>query len=114
MPKIEKQKGAAAENFAEKILAAEGYEILERNFRYSAYEVDLIAKINNTIHFVEVKFREKIVDAHFALSYAQFHRISKAAEYYMRDREEFYQIDAFLVDRKLHWERIANIMIDEN
>jgi putative endonuclease len=45
-------KGEAAA--AEK-LVSEGYEILGRNYRNKWGEVDLVAKNNNTIVFVEVK-----------------------------------------------------------
>lgn len=34
-----------------------GYVILEKNWRHSRWEVDIIASKNNVLHFVEVKTR---------------------------------------------------------
>lgn len=48
--------GAIGENQAAYYLYQKGYKILERNFHYSAYgEIDIIAKKENTIYFIEVK-----------------------------------------------------------
>ncbi len=106
-----KEKGRSAERFAETYYRDEGFEILETNYRYGAFEVDLIARKGCVVHFVEVKFRKTLADANLALNQSQFWRIAKAAEFYLRDRQEFMQIDGFLVDHKLHWERLDNIML---
>lgn len=48
--------GAIGENQAAYFLYKRGFEILERNFHFSAYgEIDIIAKKEKRIHFVEVK-----------------------------------------------------------
>jgi putative endonuclease len=49
--------GKAGEKLAEVYLADNGYTILHRNWRYSHYEIDLVAIKNNLLHFVEVKYR---------------------------------------------------------
>ncbi len=103
--------GRAAEELACQIYQKAKFQILERNYRFGAYEVDLIAQRGNVIHFIEVKYRKTISFANLALNQGQFHRIAKAANHYVQDRSEWIQIDAFLVDHKLHWERIANIML---
>ncbi|MGZ3712935.1 MAG: YraN family protein [Bdellovibrionota bacterium] len=51
------EKGRAAELVAEKHLEAEGYKILERNFRTRRAEIDLIAIRGKFLLFVEVKGR---------------------------------------------------------
>ncbi len=112
MSNTSKQKGFAAENYAEEIYKRSKFEILARNYRHGAYEVDLIAKRENVVHFIEVKYREDIEDAHLALSRDQLHRIAQAAEKFMEERAEFYQFDAILIDSKLQWQRIDNIMIE--
>lgn len=48
-------KGREWENRAEEYLEKKGYTILETNWRSSRQEIDLIARIDNTIVFVEVK-----------------------------------------------------------
>lgn len=49
--------GKAGEKLAAAWLAENGYTILQRNWRYSHYEIDLIATKNKLLHFVEVKYR---------------------------------------------------------
>lgn len=52
-----RQTGAAYELKAEEYLLGNGYKILERNFRNRSGEIDLIAKKDGYICFVEVKYR---------------------------------------------------------
>lgn len=52
------QKGIAGEEKASLFLKDLGYEILVRNFRYGRGEIDIIAKIETCICFVEVKYRK--------------------------------------------------------
>lgn len=50
--------GFDGEEAAKDYLLQHGYEILETNWRFKKYEVDIIAKINDCIVFVEVKTRK--------------------------------------------------------
>ena len=52
--------GAAGEAFAASALEAEGYRILERNWRSGRSEIDLIAQRGDIIAFVEVKTRGEV------------------------------------------------------
>ncbi len=106
-----KLKGTAAEELAVQLHHKARFEILARNYRVGAHEIDIIAKRGNIVHFVEVKYRKTIQDANRALSQKQFQRIAQAALKFMEGRTEFMQFDALLVDQKLQWERIDNIMI---
>lgn len=54
--------GDFGEDAATEYLENEDYEILERNFRVKAGEIDIIAEKDDTIVFVEVKTR---ADNHF-------------------------------------------------
>lgn len=49
--------GNKGEELAVKFLRQKGYLIVERNFKTKFGEIDIIAKDNNTIVFVEVKAR---------------------------------------------------------
>jgi len=49
--------GKLGEQLAEDFLAGKGYTILYRNWRYSHYEIDIVALKNDLPHFVEVKTR---------------------------------------------------------
>jgi putative endonuclease len=50
--------GREGEELAEKYLAERGYEILERNWRYLRFELDLVAVKEDVLHFIEVKTRK--------------------------------------------------------
>lgn len=47
--------GSIGERLAEKYLISMGFAVIERNHRKKWGEIDLIANINEVIHFVEVK-----------------------------------------------------------
>lgn len=49
--------GQIGERLAEKHLISAGYTILEKNWRFKKAEIDIIAKIENILVFVEVKAR---------------------------------------------------------
>jgi len=49
--------GNKGEDLAADFLLKKGYEIVARNYRYKHAEIDLIAKQNNVLVFVEVKTR---------------------------------------------------------
>ncbi len=52
-----KEIGDYGEKMAKGYLLKKGYEILETNFRFRRTEVDIIARLGETIVFVEVKVR---------------------------------------------------------
>jgi putative endonuclease len=52
--------GNTGEQLAVDFLIKHGYEILERNYRFDKAEVDIIAKLNNTLAIIEVKTRSTI------------------------------------------------------
>ncbi|MCX5694042.1 MAG: YraN family protein [Candidatus Omnitrophica bacterium] len=52
--------GKAAENAAARFLKAQGYKILERNYRNKLGEIDIIAQQNGAICFVEIKARHSL------------------------------------------------------
>lgn len=51
------QTGHDAEKVAAEFLLVHGYEIIELNWRTPVCEIDIVAKRNKTIYFVEVKYR---------------------------------------------------------
>ncbi|NND15809.1 MAG: endonuclease [Eudoraea sp.] len=58
--------GLEGENAAQKLLLKKGYQILERNYRFQKAEVDLIARMEDQIIFIEVKSRTTKWVAHLA------------------------------------------------
>jgi putative endonuclease len=54
------QKGSEGEQLAAVYLEKQGYTIVERNWRFRHWEVDIIASKNNFLHFIEVKTRHSL------------------------------------------------------
>ena len=76
--------GNKGEDMAVAFLQQKGYNILERNFRYKRNEIDIVARVDNLLIFVEVKLRR---DSSFGypetfVSDQQIDRIMDAAEEY--------------------------------
>lgn len=49
--------GREAESLVAERLKAEGYQILSQNWRTRYCEIDIVAKKDKTIYFIEVKYR---------------------------------------------------------
>jgi len=82
--------GKRGEDEATQFLLANGYVVLDRNWRWKRFEIDIIARKDNTLVFVEVKLRkdEKFGYPEEFVSDAQQERIAEAAEEYC-DRTEW-------------------------
>ncbi|WP_419949385.1 YraN family protein [Candidatus Palauibacter sp.] len=77
--------GDLGERLAARYLEAEGYEILDRNWRAGRLEIDLVARTGRTVAFVEVKTRRPGVQRPSeALTPAQRRRIRHAAGAWLR------------------------------
>ena len=50
--------GQKAELTATNYLEMRGYDILERNYRRPRCEIDIVARTNDVVYFVEVKYRK--------------------------------------------------------
>lgn len=84
------QKGKWAEERATTFLRLKGYRILEKNYRVSQGEIDLIALKNGTLVFVEVKSRKGKAQgtALEAVSPHKVRRLSAAAAVYLSYRKD--------------------------
>lgn len=51
------ETGKYGERLAVFYLESWGFKILQCNWRFSYYEIDIIASFENTLHFIEVKTR---------------------------------------------------------
>lgn len=78
-------KGTFGENKACKYLKKQGYKILERNFKTSFAEIDIIAEKDGLYIFVEVKTRKlrTSIPASVSVNYYKQQKIIKAACCYM-------------------------------
>mgnify|MGYP003291540742 CR=1 FL=1 len=83
--------GSTYEQIAGTYLKEQGYEIIEYNFHSKNGEVDIIAKEQEYLVFVEVKYRKDCKKGHplEAVSVAKQKRISKSALFYLQKKNIF-------------------------
>lgn len=79
------ERGAAAEREAAQLLASAGYEIVERNFRCKAGELDIVARDGDVLVFVEVRSRSDgdHGDAVEMIRRGKQRRVVRVARYYL-------------------------------
>lgn len=77
--------GAWGERIATDWLREQGFVILERNWRNGRYEIDIIARRWDEIHFVEVKTRKADgwTTPEQAIDEKKFHSLRRAAALYL-------------------------------
>ncbi|MBL7761868.1 MAG: YraN family protein [Chitinophagaceae bacterium] len=88
---IHNQVGKDGENLAAGYLLKKGYEILHRNWRYSFYEIDIIARKNNKLHIIEVKTLNE-TSAGFpeeSVTKKKFKRLLNAADEFLYQHPEY-------------------------
>lgn len=89
-----RETGAVYEDIAANYLVNAGYEIIEKNFRCRLGEVDIIAKENEYLAFIEVKYRSTIQKG-FPEEAVTLHKqkiISKVADYYLMKKKIYVEI----------------------
>ena len=98
--------GKAAENAAAKFLKAKGYKILERNYKNKFGEIDIIAKYQGVICFLEVKARHSL-DLGLpqeAVSTSKQRQICRVAVYYLKSNN--------LLERPARFDVLALLYVD--
>ena len=85
MPKTKKEFGKKGEDLACKLLEEKGYEILKRNWRFSHGEIDIVAKDNDILVFIEVKTRSNLEfgPPELAVTKSKQNQIRKMASAYL-------------------------------
>ncbi|MCE3283518.1 MAG: YraN family protein [Chitinophagaceae bacterium] len=79
-----KDTGSKGEEMAAAYLVQQGFSILERNWRFRHWEVDIIASKNDRLHFFEVKTRTsgKYGKPEESMSFDKMKSLRNAAEEY--------------------------------
>lgn len=95
--------GKLGEIFAVKLLKANNYKIIDRNFRTKFGEIDVVAIDNDTLCFVEVKTRwgRKYGSPEEAVTFRKIARIKKAASLYIKKYTNLpkkYRIDVVAIE----------------
>lgn len=82
-----RKKGANAEQKAINFLIQNGYEILATNYQKQIGEIDIIAKKDTYICFIEVKYRKNIQKGYprEAVSLKKQQKIKNTALYYIQE-----------------------------
>ena len=84
-----KSFGNEGEDIASDYLEKNGYEIIERNYRFHKGEIDIVAKDNETNYlvFVEVKSRKSLEygEPEYAITPAKAKQLKRMANYYLLD-----------------------------
>lgn len=77
--------GAAGEQAAVDWLRANGFMIMERNWRNGRYELDIIASRWGVVHIIEVKTRREgsLTTPEEAITEHKFHSLRRAAAAYI-------------------------------
>lgn len=112
-----KELGAYGESLAKKYLTDNGYDILDTNVKFSRYcELDIIAKFNNIISFVEVKTRKNNNSGRpfEAITKTKYENIKKGVYFYLQEKNlknYRYQIDVIgiILQPELKIEHLENI-----
>jgi putative endonuclease len=79
------ETGKNGELLAAGWLKERGYNILHINWRYSHYEIDIIATYQETLHFIEVKTRLSMTFGHpeESVSKKKFNSLMNGADEYL-------------------------------
>lgn len=96
------QKGYWAEALAAFSLRLKGYKILQRRYKNSFGEIDIIARRRNLLIFVEVKFRPNLMQGLDAIQVKQRRRIERASQIYLQSskvKSESLRFDAIVVSK---------------
>ena len=91
-----KSLGNYGEFLAREYLKAQGYRILEENFRNKLGEIDLIAQDGKTICFVEVKTRRFLDQGqpYEAVNFSKIRKLSRMAAFYLKYKYHSLEIPA--------------------
>jgi putative endonuclease len=108
--------GKTGEELAVQYFITRGYEILHQNWRFSHYEIDLIAKKNNKLHFVEVKTRTSSLYGHpeESVTKKKFKYLQKAADEYLHQNKGFKWIQYDILAITLHKNNPAEFFLLED
>ena len=101
MRELPKLFGDESESLATRFLEQEGYIILERNyFARKLGEIDIIAKRDDVLHFIEVKGSKfNSFDPVYNVTPAKLRKVINSAHYYLKTKrlDMPFSIDALIV-----------------
>ena len=113
MRELPKTYGDESESLATRFLEQEGFIILERNyFARKLGEIDIIAKKEDVLHFIEVKSGKADFDPVYNVTPAKLRKVINSSHYYMKSKrlDMAFSIDALII-RYAEVEFIENVTL---
>ena len=94
--RFNKIKGDYGEALAIGYLRERGYKIVETNYKNRLGEIDIIAKKNKVLHFIEVKYRRTTEFGHGrdSVGYNKQLRIKNAANLYLTSTKLMFRVNS--------------------
>ncbi len=98
-----KDTGILGEKLAQAFLKQKGYRILETNYRCLYGEIDIIARRDNSLVFIEVRTRNSLDygTPEESITFAKKQHLEKTAEHYLQNRDKMassWRIDMVAVE----------------
>ena len=93
--------GILGENKACNFLKSKNFKILQRNFHSKFGEIDIIAKKDDILHFIEVKFTNGDYQSIYRLDAKKYEKILKTIRFYLlkNDITCDYQVDLICINK---------------
>ncbi len=111
----QRETGDMAEGIAEQFLIKNGYKILDKNWYYGHFELDIVARDGDELVIVEVKSRNGIRYEHpsEAVTNTKIKRIVEAADAYIQEKDfeletRFDVITVIFIDHKFELEHFKD------
>jgi putative endonuclease len=107
--------GKIGEQLGELFFVAAGYTVLEKNWRHSRWEVDIIASKNKVLHFVEVKTRrtKKFGLPEEKVGNKKIQNLINAAEEYLYQHPEWKRIQFDILSIVLNNDQPEYFLIED-
>ena len=110
---LPKKFGDESETLATRFLEDDGFVIIERNYYARKLgEIDIIAKKDDVLHFIEVKSGRADFDPVYNITPAKLRKVINSAHYYLKEKriESAFSIDALII-RHNDVELIENVTL---
>ena len=85
--------GVLCETISCDFLRLKGYTIIAQRYKSKLGEIDIIAKKDKTVVFIEVKARKKEELLEITLRQKQVNRIRKAAQFFIATHPQYHNFD---------------------
>lgn len=98
------ETGRQGEELAAEWLLAQGFVLMYRNWKYSYFELDVVASKDNILHFIEVKTRTTETYGHpeEAVTAKKLERLMNAGEEFLHQHPEWKRIQYDILSIRLH------------